>query len=98
MKVLVYQQLHAGHYYYYLHFLLPALLEITDDVVVAITDEGRRSAEFADMLAPFASSVTFDTGSPSGHGRAMKRERWKLHTDLRDAVIRTKPDYVLAPS
>lgn len=98
MRVLVYQQLHAGHYYYYLRFLLPALLEITDDVVVGITDEGRRSAEFTDLLAPFASSVTFDTGSPSGHERAMKRERWKLHTDLRVAVTRTKPDYVLAPS
>src|SRR4051794_35990214 len=27
MRVLVYEQLHAGHYYYYLHYLLPALLE-----------------------------------------------------------------------
>src|SRR4051812_38616746 len=98
MKVLVYQQLHAGHYYYYLHYLLPALQTITTNVVVAITEEGRKSPEFADLLGPVAGSATIDTSLPSGTSRVQKRERWKLHTDLRETVRRHRPDYVLAPS
>ena len=53
MRVLVYQQLHAGHCYHYLHYLLPELLQITDDVVVALSAEGIASSEFTDLLAPF---------------------------------------------
>ena len=98
MRVLVYEQFHPGHYYHYLHFLLPALLEVTNDVVVAITPEGRRSAEFAELLAPYAGRVTFEPILPYGHDRVIKNQKWGLHGDLRDAVRRTKPDYVLAPS
>jgi glycosyltransferase involved in cell wall biosynthesis len=98
MRVLVYEQFHPGHHYYYLHFLLPALLEITSDVVVAITREGRASAEFTDLLAPFTDRVAFEAILPYGHDRVIKNEKWALHRDLRDAVRRTRPDYVLAPS
>jgi len=98
MRVLVYQQLHAGHCYHYLHYLLPELLQITDDVVVALSAEGIASSEFTDLLAHFANRVRFDGTLPSGYDRVMKRERWKLHTDLRAAVTQTRPDYVLAPS
>jgi glycosyltransferase involved in cell wall biosynthesis len=98
MRVLVYEQFHPGHYYYYLHFLLPALLEVTNDVVVAVTAEGRRSAEFAELLSPYSDRVVFEAILPYGHDRVIKNQKWGLHRDLRDAVRRTRPDYVLAPS
>jgi glycosyltransferase involved in cell wall biosynthesis len=98
MRVLVYEQLHAGHYYYYPHYLLPGLLEITDDVVCAVTAEGRSSPQFNDLLAPYADRVRFEAVLPSGAERMVKNERLKFHTDLREAVRRFEPDYVLVPS
>jgi glycosyltransferase involved in cell wall biosynthesis len=98
MRVLVYEQFHPGHYYQYLHCLLPAILEITDEVVVAITQEGRASVEFAELLAPYADRVAFEPILPSGHDRVIRNEKWQLHQDLRGAVRRLRPDYVLVPS
>src|SRR4051794_32043660 len=98
MRVLVYEQMHAGHYYYYPHYVLPALLELTDDIVCAITPEGMASTQFTDLLAPLAERVRFEPILPSGAERMMKQERLQIHMDLRRAVQRFGPDYVLLPS
>jgi glycosyltransferase involved in cell wall biosynthesis len=98
MRVLVYEQFHSGHYYHFVRYLLPELLKITDDVVVSITRQGRESTEFAAILAPFLGQVTFDATLPYGHDRVIRDEKWKLHADLREAVRRNEPDYVLLPS
>jgi glycosyltransferase involved in cell wall biosynthesis len=98
MRVLVYQQMHAGHNYYYLHYLLPRLLEMTQDIVVAITPEGRASEEFATLLGGVADRVTVAPVLPSGHLRVVNNQPWRLHTDLREAVVRYRPAYVFAPT
>jgi glycosyltransferase involved in cell wall biosynthesis len=98
VKVLIYQQFHPGHHYVFIRPLLPALLEITPDVVVAVTAEGRSSIQFEHHLAPFADRVLFDPSLPDGHKRVIGNERLRLHTDLRDAVRHHRPDYVFVPS
>jgi glycosyltransferase involved in cell wall biosynthesis len=98
MRVLIYQQFHPGHHYHYVKYLIPGLRRITSDITVAVTPEGRASEEFSTLLAPLAGDVRFDDSLPPGLDRILKNERWKLHTDLRHAVARVKPDYVLVPS
>src|SRR4029453_12110573 len=98
MKGLIYQQFHPGHHYVFIRALLPALLEVTPDVVVAVTADGRSSVQFEHHLAPFVDRVLFDPSLPDGHKRVIGNERLRLHTDLRDAVRHHRPDYVLVPS
>ena len=98
MKVLIYQQFHPGHHYHFVRQLLPGLLDLTRDVVVALTADGRASMQFEQSLAPFVDRVTFDPSLPDGHERVVRNMRVRLHTDLRNAVRRHRPDYVLVPS
>jgi glycosyltransferase involved in cell wall biosynthesis len=98
MRVLVYQQFHPGHHYAYLHHLLPHLIDVTSDVVVAITREGLESREFATYLAPFNDRVRFDASLPQGHERVVKNQRFRVYLDVRTAVRRIRPDHVLIPS
>jgi len=98
MRVLVYQQFHPGHHYAYLHHLLPRLARVADEVVVALTPEGRASPEFATFLEPFEGLVRFDATLPSGHDRVIKNQRFRVYLDLRHAVRRIAPDHVLIPS
>jgi glycosyltransferase involved in cell wall biosynthesis len=98
MKVLVYQQFHPGHHYAYLHHLLPRLAAVADEVVVALTPEGRASREFATFLAPFDGLVRFDATLPSGHERVIKNQRFRVYLDVRHAVARIAPDHILIPS
>ena len=88
MRVLVYQQFHPGHHYAYLHHLLPRLARVADEVVVALTPEGRASPEFATFLEPFEGLVRFDATLPSGHDRVIKNQRFRVYLDLRHAVRR----------
>jgi glycosyltransferase involved in cell wall biosynthesis len=98
MRVLVYQQFHPGHHYAYLHHLLPPLVSLVDDVVVAITAEGLASREFATYLAPFTGRVRFDASLPSGHTRVLGNQRFRVYLDVRNAVRRLRPDHLLIPS
>jgi hypothetical protein len=98
MRILIYQQFHPGHHYQSVHYLIPHLASSGVEVVLALTKEGAASKEFSSWLAPHASLVTVDASLPAGLDRVLKRETWKLHTDLRHAVARVKPDYVLVPS
>ncbi len=98
MRVLVFEQFHLGHHYHYLHHLLPPLIDLVDEVVVAVTEEGRRSEEFTAKLAPYLGRVAFDTGVPPADTGLPLRERWRVCRNLRAAVSRARPDYVLVPS
>ena len=88
MRVLIYQQFHPGHHYRFLHHLIPALAQVADDIVVALTPEGRASDEFRLLLEPHAAIARFDATLPPGLERVLKQETWQLHTDMRDAVRR----------
>ena len=98
MRVLVHQQFHLGHHYQYLAHLLPSLIPLVDEVVVALTAAGASSSEFRAFLEPFATRVQFDMSLPTADPRLLRKERWRLHNDLRRAVRRTRADYVLVPS
>src|SRR3990172_9411957 len=98
MRVLVQQQFHPGHFYQYAAYLLPAVLECTNDVVVAVTPQGFRSTEFESYLAPFSGKVRFDTSLPDADPALPLAERLKVHRVLRRTVRAVAPDYVLIPS
>ena len=98
MRVLVHQQFHLGHHYQYLSHLLPSLIPLVDEVVVAITPAGASSVEFGAFLAAFEGRVQFEVILPVADPSLPRKERWRLHNDLRRAVRRTRPDYVLVPS
>lgn len=98
MRVLVHQQFHLGHHYQYLAHLLPSLIPLVDEVVVAITPAGAASVEFRSFLASFDTHVQFDVILPVADPSLPRKQRWRLHNDLRRAVRRTRPDYVLVPS
>jgi glycosyltransferase involved in cell wall biosynthesis len=99
LKVLIDQQFHLGHHYQYLAHLLPVLGPIVDQVVVATTEEGQKSVEFKTLLAPLAGrSISFEPILPAASPWMPMNERWRVHRDLRDAVRKVRPDYVLIPS
>ena len=94
MKTLIVENMHRGHYYGYLRYILPPLADLVDSVDVAITAEGRNSPEFQADLAALEDRVTFHSTLPS----VAPKDRLRLHRNLRDAVRRFRPDYVLVPS
>jgi hypothetical protein len=98
MRVLVYEEWYLGHCFQYLQHILPRLISEVDEVVVAITPEGRESPEFASLLAPFADRVRFDAFmKPHDVYKKMPfRERMEVLGNLREAVRRARPDYVLS--
>lgn len=98
MRVLLYEQWYKGHHYHYLHHLLPRLIELVDEVVVAVTREGRESVEFETLLAPFADRVGIDASVPPAKERLALRDRPRIYQNLRATVARLRPDYVLVPS
>jgi glycosyltransferase involved in cell wall biosynthesis len=98
VRVLVHQQFHLGHHYQYVAHLLPSLIPLVDEVVVAITPDGASSTEYRAFLAPFEPRVGFDVILPDATPSLPRKQRWRLHNDLRCAVRRTRPDYVLVPS
>ena len=98
MRVLIPQQYHSGHFYQYIAFLLPALSAVADEVVVAVTPEGRASDEFAALLAGFAGAVRFPEILPPASPWLPMSERWRVHRDVRRVVSLVAPDYVLIPS
>lgn len=98
MRVLIDQQFHLGHHYQYLNQLLPTLIPLVDEVVVAITEAGRGSQEFASFLAPFERTVRIESVLPYANPGVPMGERLRVHRDLRRIVRDLAPDYVLIPS
>jgi glycosyltransferase involved in cell wall biosynthesis len=98
MRVLVYEQEFGGHYLKYVADILPSLLELVDDVVVAITPRGAASSEFREFLAPFVGQVDFQSSLPEGNPELSLRGRLRLLENLQAAVRTFRPDYVLVPS
>jgi glycosyltransferase involved in cell wall biosynthesis len=98
MRVLLYEQFHAGHYYHCLHHILPRLIGLVDEVVVAVTPLGRASAEFKSLLEQFADSVRFYDSVPTVNPRTTMRDRFQMYGNLCATVDQVRPDYVLVPS
>ena len=98
MRVLVFEQWRGGHYFNYLTHLIPRLSELAGDVVVAMTE--RAASDFEPTLRARGAfqNVRFDTSVPEAAPALPARERSKVLGNLRDAVARHAPDYLLVPS
>jgi glycosyltransferase involved in cell wall biosynthesis len=98
MRVLLYEQFHSGHYYHCHHHILPRLIGLVDEVVVAVTPLGRSSSEFKSLLEPFADSVHIDDSVPMVNPQMAMGDRFQMYANLCAAVDRVRPDYVLVPT
>ncbi len=95
MRLLIYQPTHTGHHLAYLGRMLPGVLELPVQVVLATTPEAVASDEFRLSLASFEAKLevlTCCTTPPRGV-LANARHRTK---QLLQAIERVKPDHVAA--
>jgi glycosyltransferase involved in cell wall biosynthesis len=100
MRVLVFEQWRGGHYFDYLECLLPRLSELASEVVVTLTKRALESEEFETKVGACRAfgNIRFESSIPDADPSLPLRERLTLLMHLRDAVARTKPDYVLVTS
>lgn len=98
MRVVVFEQFLEGHHSHYLSCFLPSLVELSDQVVVAIPSNGKETEEFRSLLAPFDGKIAFDDCVPPADPRLLLRQRGQLFCNLLDVVEKHRPDYVLVPT
>jgi glycosyltransferase involved in cell wall biosynthesis len=98
MRVLVVEQEFRGHYFLYLADLIPGLADLVDEVIVAITPRARESVEFQRLLAPLANRADIQPVVPVTDSSMTLSSRIRMLGNLRQAVRRFKPQYVLVPS
>jgi glycosyltransferase involved in cell wall biosynthesis len=98
MRVLLFEQEFRGHALFYLGHLIPSLADLVDEVIVAITPRARDSVEFRAYLAPLADRVDIQPVVPVADSSMRLGSRGELLSNLRRAVRRFEPDYVLVPS
>lgn len=100
MRVLVFEQWRGGHYDNYLECLIPRLLELVDEVVLAVPRTRIVGGHVDSPLAAIAQMPRVrlladvspaDPGLPAG-------ERWQLLKNLQRSVFETRPDYLMVPS
>ena len=97
MRVLLSEQWHLGHHFYYVSNILPALTQLVDDVVLGISPMGRDSVEFQRYIEPYADRLTIDTGLPNT-GAKTNKDRISAYQGLRGLVEKYRPDHVIVPS
>ena len=98
MRLLVHEQEYSGHHFHYLAYILPSLAGLVDEVVVAITPTAARSVEYRKLLEPISGLVDIQPVlNVEDAGLGMK-SRFRHLANLKDAVRRHRPDYVLVPS
>lgn len=96
MRVLLYEQFYGGHHFQYLHYLLTSLVDITDEIILAMTEESQKTPAFSALIAPFSSRINL-TPIPLKSETGIKG--WiELYRNLHNTVRRTQPDYLLIPT
>jgi glycosyltransferase involved in cell wall biosynthesis len=98
MRVLLFEQEFVGHYLSYLANLVPSLSDLVDEVIVAITPKAHQSVEFNAVLAPLAGRADIQPVVPVTDSSMNLSGRRHLLANLRLAVRRFRPHYVLVPS
>jgi glycosyltransferase involved in cell wall biosynthesis len=96
MRVLLYEQFYGGHHFQYLHYLLISLIDITDEVILAMTEESQKTPAFSALIAPFLNRIKIIHLPPN-----LKRgiTGWiELYHNLHHTVRQVQPDYLLIPS
>lgn len=100
MRVQIFEQWQGGHYFNYLACLIPSLSALADEVVVSLTPRALAAAGSAERLAACRAipNVRFENGVAEASPALPLGERLRLLKNLRDAVARVRPDYLLVPS
>jgi hypothetical protein len=100
MRVLVFEQWQGGHYFNYLESLVPRLLDLSDEVVVAMTQRAIDTDRFKTQLGTIAKlpRVRFVPSVPIADPSLPAGERLQLLRNLQSAVAETRPDYLMVPS
>lgn len=73
--------------------LLPALRELSDQVTLAIPAKSVDTDEYRSQLAPFEGRVEIDPWLPTHQCRAT----WHKPTEVREAIRRSRADYLYVP-
>lgn len=93
MRVLLYEPNYTGHHYAYLAHMLPGLLDLPVEPVLATTEIGIRSKEFSLTLAPFREHLHIETCCTPLPKRVWRNVFHRLRELVR-AVRITRPDHV----
>ena len=97
MKTLVFEQWHGGHYTNYLHCLLPAVAQLSDEVVVAVNATMRTALSDSPAVASLR-NVTFAPVLPPVGPSLRPRDRLAATRNLLDCMRAVRPNYTLLPS
>jgi glycosyltransferase involved in cell wall biosynthesis len=95
---MIFEQWHAGHYFHYVANLLPPLLDMGVEIVLAISPTGHNSREFTSLISPYVPRISIDGNVPDALFGMPLLQRPGLLRRLREAVERNRPDHVLLPS
>jgi glycosyltransferase involved in cell wall biosynthesis len=96
MRVLLYEQFYGGHHFQYLHYLLTSLIDITDEVILAMTEESQKTPAFSDLIAPFSNRINIISIPPK---LTRGITGWiELYRNLHNTVRQTQPDHLFIPT
>jgi glycosyltransferase involved in cell wall biosynthesis len=96
MRIVVIEPDCGGHRFAYLRFLIPALRELCQDVILCTTEDAPRTTEYAVHLAPITKHFRLDATSPPPSRGAMQYAIQKLAI-LAQAISRHRADHVYIP-
>lgn len=96
MRTVVYEPEFTGHHFAYLAHLLPALAELTPELVLATSEKGAASKQFSLHLASHAAKFEVDAVLPGETQRGIKGVP-RLYGGLRASVERHCPDNLYVP-
>lgn len=96
MRVLLLESSEKGHRLVYLRYVIDALAELADPLILAMPDHTTRTPEFQMHIAPAVDRFTLDTQFPAMQGKRFHGSFHKLPA-IRALIKRTRPDYLLVP-
>jgi glycosyltransferase involved in cell wall biosynthesis len=97
MRILIPERAHVGHYYTYVRYLIEALRSIDIEIVLAVTPEGLRSAEFQTHLSAVVQGVDV---RPILRVEPMGYASQVVYTiaNLRGVIEDIRPDSIYVPT
>ncbi len=100
MRVLIFEQWGGGHYTNYLAHLVPKICELASEVTLAISPTFYHSDGFQRVRSswPSNNNLHFDLQVPEANPTLPLRERLNVLVNLRQAISRSKPEYLFLPS
>jgi glycosyltransferase involved in cell wall biosynthesis len=98
MRVLLFEQFHGGHYFNYLHALIPALAAQQLDVVVALTPRAAKAQGSPRQALAQLPGVQWIEEVAEVSPALPLKARLQSARELRRMIDRVKPDYTLVPS